>query len=258
MKQLKYCFVLLIVLCAVSAMAQAPSGTFGYGPFTNLWDATGSHTNSSVIDGLSNYQILFVTESAKGQIGGSFNDSIESGYIDIGATIAGKISVRRGVVGASLKMEDGTMTGAFNGIAKGSAVLTFNPSAGTISNVYKLELCELGHCSNFHGNVSILLPAGVNGDWTLDTAITNVVDKLGGTGTLTLSTGRFFNYKITGSYNTKSELAKLKLVGVTNTVGYAVGSSLSLTTTNAGAGEAAMTLTALKGKVLGQTLKFQQ
>jgi hypothetical protein len=61
---------------------------------------------------------------------------------------------------------------------------------------------------------------------------------------LTLSNGRALTYQIIGTYNTRGDVAKLKLLGQ----GDATGSSLSPTTQGT-----AMTLTALTGKVLGQT-----
>jgi hypothetical protein len=87
----------------------------------------------------------------------------------------------------------------------------------------------------------------MNGDWELGISVGANRNKLTGTGTLTLSNGRVLTYQIVGSYNTKSQLSKLKLVGE----GEAAGSSLSLTTHGAG-----MDLTALTGKVLGQPLKY--
>jgi hypothetical protein len=95
--------------------------------------------------------------------------------------------------------------------------------------------------------VPFSLPAGVTGDWILGIDIAATGNKLSGTGTLTLSNGRVFTNKIGGTYNTKSDVAKLKLLGQ----GDAVGTSLSLATQGT-----AMALTALTGKVLGRTLKF--
>jgi hypothetical protein len=253
MKYLKYSFVLLFVFCAVSATAQVPSGTFSY-VFTNtpLWDVTGSYTNSSTINGASNDQTVDITQTAKGQITGSFNDTIhdDGAVIDVGSSIAGKISVKGGVISASLKLEDGTMTGYYTGTAKGGAILTFDAFTLTITNDYKLTLCEKSKktkCNTYSGSAPFSVPAGVTGDWTLDTDITANGDKLSGTGTLTLSTGRAFTYKITGIYSTKSDAAKLILVGE----GDAIGTSLLLTTQGT-----TMTLTTLKGKVLGQTPTF--
>jgi hypothetical protein len=253
MKYLKYSFVLLFVFCAVSATAQVPSGTFSY-VFTNtpLWDVTGSYTNSSTINGASNHQIVDIIQAVKGQITGSFNDTIDDSgaVIDVGSSITGKISVKGGVISASLKMEDGTMTGYYTGTAKGGAILTFDASTLIINNDYKLTLCEKSKktvCKTYSGSAPFSVPAGVTGDWMLDTDITATGDKLSGTGTLTLSNGRAFTYKITGIYSTKSDAAKLILVGQ----GDAVGTSLLLTTQGTN-----MDLTALKGKVLGETPTF--
>jgi hypothetical protein len=84
----------------------------------------------------------------------------------------------------------------------------------------------------------------VTGDWALGTDIAATGNKLSGTGTLTLPTGRVLTNKIGGTDNTKSDVAKLKLLGQ----GDAVGTSLSLATQGT-----AVTLTALTGKVLGRT-----
>jgi hypothetical protein len=89
----------------------------------------------------------------------------------------------------------------------------------------------------------------MTGDWTLgiDTAANG--SKLTGTGTITLSNGRELGYQIIGSYSAKTQLAKLKLIGVSD----AAGTSLSLSAHGAG-----MDLVVLKGKVLGQKLSFSK
>ena len=61
---------------------------------------------------------------------------------------------------------------------------------------------------------------------------------------MTLDDDRTFTYQIIGTYTAKSGVSKLKLVGESD----AIGSSLSITTQGTN-----MDLTALKGKVLGQT-----
>jgi len=242
---------LLIGFRAVPARAQVPSGNFSYS-ITNspLWDPSGTYTNSSIVDGANVDQIADFTASAKGQINGTFDLTIDDGTLtfDVGSVIAGKMSEKGQIVGASVKMEDGTLTGSFTGTAKGSAVMTFDEATRTITNEYKLTLCakveRRNECKNFKGGVPFAVPMDVTGDWTLDIAITNVVNKLGGTGTLTLSTGRAFTYGITGSYKPTSEIASLKLLGQ----GDAVGSSLKITTIHG----TNMVLNSLSGKVLGQ------
>ena len=123
---------------------------------------------------------------------------------------------------------------------------SLDADALTVVSTGTINVCpEHSKCKSFSGTAIYALPAGMNGDWTLDTDIGSAGTKLTGTGTITLSNGRELGYQITGSYNSKSQSSKLKLVGE----GDAVGTSLSLTTQGAG-----MDLTALKAKVLGQTL----
>jgi hypothetical protein len=236
------------VLWGVSATAQeVPSGTFTY-VFTNLplWDTTGSYTNHISASGKSDTVIMDLTQSATGKITGTRTDSI-SGGSHVTMTITGKVTVKGGVTGAKVKMKGTVTADGYTGPATGKGTTTLDSSALTIEIVGSEKLCvntPIGKkCETFTADTTSALPAGLTGDWTLDTNIAADGDKLSGTGTLTLSTGRVLTYQITGSYSTTAEDAKLKLVGETD----AIGTSLSLTTHGT-----AMDLTALKGKVLGQ------
>jgi len=252
MKYLKYSLALLFAFCAVSATAQVPSGTFSY-VFTNtpLWDTTGSFTNNSTADTVV---ILDQQQSAKGLITGTLTEtyflSSADNFISSGP-ITAKGTVKSGVVGASLK-ESGTMTGVRSGVAftatyTGKGTATLDPTALTILVTGPIKECIGKQCQTTVVSVTYTLPADMTGNWTLDTDLTATGKKLSGTGTLTLSNDRSLTYLITGSYNTKSEVAKLKLVGQ----GDAVGTSFSLSTQGTN-----MVLTTLKGKVLGQTPKI--
>lgn len=248
---MKRYFILLILLGAVPAIAQVPSGTFSY-VFTNLplWDVTGSYTDDVSANGQTDTVIMDLTQSATGKLTGTRTDSIASGAY-VSTTVAGKVTVKHGVAGATVKMK-GTVTDlGYSGRATGKGTATLDPSALTLEVAGHEKLCvktPIGKkCENFSADTTYALPAGVTGDWTLDTDITATADKLSGTGTLTLSNGRDFIYRITGRYNTTSEAAKLKLKGQ----GDALGSSLSVTTQGTN-----MDLTALKGKVLGQKPVF--
>ena len=260
MKSLKQFLVILSVLGAVSATAAVPSGDFHY-VFTNdvpLWDVTGTYHLSGTSNGVSDTATFVITNAANGAITGTQTEVLNDGSITIDtfSKVTGKIGVKAGIPSAKLK-SSGTLTASdisasTTGTARGKATASVVESNLTVEIAFS-ETLKLNHVSGsekFSADVSASLPDGMTGDWTLDTSITNNVDKLGGTGTLTLSNGRTFTYQITGSYSDKKEVAKLKLVGARGSA--AAGTSLSLTTTNAGAGEAAMTLTTLKGKILGQ------
>jgi len=254
MKHLKCIFVLLIASCAVSAMAQVPSGSFSYS-FTNvpLWDISGSYTNDISTNDYTETLIIDLTVADGGAITGTRHDQITLGpdNADANGAITGKMSVKSGVAIGTFK-ETGTSTGVFDdeeftGTSRGASIAAVDASSFTIINVGEIEVCaeHIRHsgCKTFKGTGSAPLPADMDGHWTLDTTVTNNVDKLGGTATLTLSNGRTFPYMIVGTYATRTSLSKLNLVGT----GDATGTSLTVDTQGTN-----MVLVALRGKVLGQ------
>jgi hypothetical protein len=218
-----------------------------------LWDMSGAYTNIDTSSGTDTV-IVNLQQQARGQITGVRNETDVEGtdFAEGSGPATGKISVRAGTVGASLKY-----IGDFTGVSGGTAIsgnyrikelATIVPSSLTASFSDSMRVCRVGSkCVNSTQACSLPLPAGMTGDWTLDLNIVPDGTKLTGTGTLTLSNSRVLAYQITGSQNTRSQTSKLKLVGE----GDAIGTSLSLTTGGAG-----MNLTSLKGKVLGQSLKY--
>jgi hypothetical protein len=258
MKHLKSIFVLLIASCAVSAMAQVPSGSFSYS-FTNvpLWDISGSYTNDISTNGYTDAAIIDLTVAAGGAVTGTRQDQITLegvGTAEANGDITGKISVRSGVTIGTFK-ETGTSTGSvedvdFTGTTKGGSIAAVDASLLTIINIGEVEVCAVHEerlrrigCKTFKGTGSAPLPVGMDGHWTLDTTVTNSVDALSGSATLTLSNGRAFPYMVVGKYASRTSLSKLNLVGT----GDATGTSLTVDTQGTN-----MVLVALRGKVLGQ------
>ncbi|HUJ10946.1 MAG TPA: hypothetical protein VL171_13060 [Verrucomicrobiae bacterium] len=243
---------LLIVFSATPGVAQVPSGTFSY-IFTNLplWDISGSYTNDSSVNDATDHVIMNLTQSATGKITGTRTDSINGVGSANFTRLKGRVAVKHRVVGARVKMRGMFQAYAYRGLAVGTGNGTIDPSGLSIDISGHEKLCvntpRGTGCESFSADSTYALPATMNGDWTLDTDISANADKLSGTGTLTLSNGRVLNYKIKGTYNAGSDLAKLKLVGQ----GDAIGTSLSLTAQGAD-----MAVTVLKGKVLGQKPMF--
>jgi hypothetical protein len=249
---MKRFLVLLLVLCAVPAMAQVPSGQFTYA-FTNapLWDLSGVYTNNTDTNDMV---ISTINCRANGQIAGSRVELYVNGADNAAGTgaISGKTSIKTGQPQAAL-VSVGELSGVQGGAdylatfsSKGSAVL--NAPLLTIFTEETIRDCVVhGQCVTETQHYSIALPQGMNGDWILASDVAANGNKLTGTGTITLSNGRILSYQIIGSYNTKSQIAKLKLIGQ----GDAKGTSLSLTTQGTG-----MDLVTLKGKVLGQKPAF--
>jgi hypothetical protein len=247
MKHMKHLFVLLFAFCAVSATAQVvPSGHFSYS-FTNppLWDVTGTYSLNGTSNGVTDNATFVITNAASGQITGTQTETLSDGSItlNVSSAVSGKLSVKAGAVAASLK-STGTFSGTFSGTAKGKSTETIVSSNLTIAANVSEALIIPGHGSRkFSATATASLPGGMDGDWSLDTDITTNGTKLAGTGTLTLSNDRTLTYLISGTYNTQTEVAKLKLTGQ----GAALKTSFSLSTQGTN-----MVLTAIKGKVLGQ------
>ena len=245
---MKRLLVLLLVFCAVPAIAQVPSGQFTYA-FTNspLWDSSGVYTNNTDVNDVV---ISTIDCQANGKITGSRVEQYVNGADNAAGTgaISGKASIKAGQLQARL-VSVGELSGVQGGgdylatfSSKGTPVL--DASLLTIVTEETIRDCVVhGQCVTSTQRYSITLPQGMNGSWTLASDIATNGNKLTGTGTITLSNGRILSYQIIGSYNTKNQIAKLKFIGE----GDAKGTSLSLTTQGMG-----MNLVTLKGKVLGQ------
>ena len=245
MRYMKHVLGFLILLCAVPAMAQVPSGTFTY-VFTNLplWDVTGTYAVSGTTNGVTDNATFVITNAASGKITGTQAEIINDGsvVVDVSSTVSGKISIKAGAVVSSLRSK-GTFTGTVSGKASGKSTETIDASTtGIVANVSE-RLSSHGKSVKFSATTTAPLPAGMTGDWTLVTDITASGTKLSGTGTVTLSNGRALPYQITGNFSTRTEDAKLRLKGQ----GDALGSSIAMTTSGTN-----MDLTVLKGKILGQ------
>ena len=250
MKHMKHFFVLLFACCAVSASAQVPFGTFSY-VFTNapLWDASGSYSLTGTSNGITDHATFVISNAANGLVTGTTTETINDGSltVHVASTVTGKISIKAGVAGASLK-SSGTLTvSGVDGTAKGKSTVTIDPDAlELVAHVTETLTIHGRGSDKFSASATAPLPAGMDGDWALDTDITSTNhNKLAGTGTLTLSNGRALVFALTGSYSPKNGVGKLKLAGAKGSD--AGGASLTLTTDGTN-----MVLTVLKGKVLGQ------
>ncbi|MGD0059995.1 MAG: hypothetical protein ABSD58_11310 [Verrucomicrobiia bacterium] len=244
-------FAVVLAAWTTAGIAQVPSGQFNYA-FTNtpLVDISGSLTNNTV----TNVFVLTVQAASNGKLTGTVTDvySNDNVYFDGGGDVTGSTSQKGGnlvfpiVLSATYYGVDDGVSFVENETFRGNCTITLSPPIFALAGI-KRDCIVGGSCETTPEDAGLLLPDDVTGDWTLETDISAEGKKLSGTGTLTLSNGRTFTYQITGSYNTRSQVAKLKLVGE----GDATGTSLSLTTEGTG-----MELTALKGKVLGQTPTF--
>ena len=245
-------FLLLFLVSAGSALAVAPSGNFNY-PFTNLplWDLSGQYTNATTANDLI---VTELQQAANGRISGIRSELYTNGADQgVGAAyILGTFVESPTTVGSRFHW-NGTYSGTSRGIAFVSTIraresFTIVPATFTVTDRYCERQCVVGgHCMTTTNTITFPLPAGMDGNWTLNVKTIGVANTLTGTATLTLSTGRTLTYQLRGRYASRSQNGVLVLTGRNN----AVGSFLVLRTQGAN-----LSLVKLYGRVLGQRLSW--
>jgi len=245
-------FLLLFLVSAGSALAVAPSGNFNY-PFTNLplWDLSGQYTNATTANDLI---VTELQQAANGRISGIRSELYTNGADQgVGAAyILGTFVASPTTVGSRFHW-NGTYSGTSRGIAFVSTIraresFTIVPATFTVTDRYCERQCVVGgHCMTTTNTITFPLPAGMDGNWTLNVKTIGVANTLTGTATLTLSTGRTLTYQLRGRYASRSQNGVLVLTGRNN----AVGSFLVLRTQGAN-----LSLVKLYGRVLGQRLSW--
>jgi hypothetical protein len=90
------------------------------------------------------------------------------------------------------------------------------------------------------------LPPGVDGSWSANLTVIPL-NKLSGTGSISLPNGRVLQGLISGSFSTRSGISKIKLTGTGGDKGF----SVTFTTTE---GEEGLQLETVRGRILGQSV----
>jgi len=243
--------------------AAIPTGTFVYAATTfassPLWDVTGTYTFDYVEGTDSDDSTVVITNSsATGVLTGTRTDTIIATVqgtplnLTASSKVTGQLTVTHSGATIGVFSSSGTVSGSgVVGTIKGQGVAAIIASNLTVAVVGSQTVS--GHIGHHSGTVKVSgtatnsLPAGMTGEWSLTVISTNV-DKVEGTGIITLSNRRALTNALSGSYDSAKGTASLKLTGE----GDAKGASLLLTTTNG----AALDLDTLSGKVLGQTPKY--
>jgi hypothetical protein len=260
----RFALALLLFLPLHLCLAQAPSGivSFDFDNTTSpVWDLSGTLIFQQTMIGAASQEspLAFgveVTQDARGQLTGSGatlvtvgnNDSVAAQY-----TVRGKVSGGGGrTVRASIdvfligedivagintpfkikvhyNLEASTEDLAFVGRASGNAVFRELSSA------------------RIRSEVSVAAPGSLDGSWT---AQMNIIPlrKLGGSGSIILSSGRVLPTHLSGSYSGSSAIANVKLVGVDEGAG--VSANVKFISSEDG-----IELQSIKGKILGQTVR---
>jgi hypothetical protein len=250
----------LAAFSAVANFAASPLGTFVYDfSVTNapVWDLSGPLELNQQIIGVAGSGIqlsvpVTMDQSIKGRLDGSgFTTlTVDTNVITGRYRVEGKVYTAASKTKVKLTVR-----------ASGRDVIAGVTNTFKIVLVYKLELDPetqqltgtVRGTARFsqlrggrvHQDVTVALPAGNDGSWTL-TLDLNSTTPPGGNAEITLPNGRFLPYAVRGKYSSSTDSTKLTLSGFGNSRGSKL--TLRVAGTNA-------LLTELRGRVFGQKLK---
>lgn len=258
--KLTWLFLSLFLALALPLAARAQSESTIYLQVDNsvpIWDLSGSYNLTATLDGAGGAPVpvsltVDLTTDGRGHWSGQGTNffAVGSEVLYGSYTASGKITNARGVTQASLTVR-----------AKGIATVAGRSTKFRITAVYsdleadpetgnlygtaraKASFSGQGSARGSH-DVTIPLPAGMDGTWTLAVSIFPL-KPITGTATVTLSNGRVLPFMVNGNYSQKFGADKLKLKGTDA----AKGSKLQVLTDE-------VSILNVDGKVLGQNVQY--
>lgn len=223
----------------------------------SLWDISGTY--SETIDGMTMDYTISVDPSGKIIGTGSMTMDNNLGDLDMDFTFSGTVKTSGTVTRVDL-----SITMKASGVAEGypftlkmavKEKLEIDSDTrmmvGTMSG--KISISVKGYGSESMKidptDVALELPFDMDGSWELVINSSAVGTKIAGTGAIILSNGSTYGFSVNGSYNASSDISKIALKGG------AANKSMTVSIEAICAGPA-ITPRKLKGKALGQSLKF--
>lgn len=252
----------ILMLLPALAYAGAPSGHyenhFDRQPY-GVWDLSGTYHNGMYLggvldEGLFNFTLV---QDDKGKISGLGTVSGSQDGYDANASFSasGSIKSKGNATTAVLKtILAGTVTENYTEYnATGKVKLTgqIDTPTSLLRGSIRGKVCAIGKgCKSVGETAELSLPLGANGDWDLSMDITNVDGKkLTGTAMAVVKNGDGANRDVpltlTGRYNGSTDLAKLSLKGS--------GGGFTIQAMATGG---TLTIQTMKGKLLGQAVKY--
>jgi len=230
-------FVVLAVIATVAlpivSRGEAPSGFVSFDFSTNdvaVYDLSGSLQFDQTMIGAGQSEIglsygINVTEDVRGFITGSGTTAVNAGdnFVAADYVARGRISRRGGFTRVSLTVRlrgndaFGGITTPFNIVISYSLVVS--PETGTLEGTARGRgsFGPLGS-TRIHSDVSIPLPNGADGSWSLQMNLVSF-NRLGGTATVVLSNGRVLSFNINGRFSSALDRSTVRLIGVGNSRG---------------------------------------
>jgi hypothetical protein len=253
------CLAGLLLLAPAALRAEMASGSCDVpvDATLKLWDISGTYHED--LDGVT--MDYTVNVDAAGKISGTGTASMSDGVDTLTATFTGTGTMRSAGsavrVNMTLKMSgSGYVSGYYatfkaNVNEKLELDTTNHLMVGTASGSLSVRVPGLGGRSiRLPPAESVTdLPEDMNGSLGLALNVTTNRTRYAGTGTLSLSNGKDIALGATGSYQARTDKSTLTLKGVG--LDRALSLNLATTCTNA-----QLCVQSLKGKALGQTLRF--
>ena len=257
-------FVALFVLSFRFCFAQVPSGAVNFSfaaADAPIWDLTGTLQVNQMMLGAGGQNVplsfsINITHDARGRLRGSGLDegitilSINNLSVAANYTVTGKVSGGGAATRVSLVVR-----------LTGEDTIAAITTPFTIVITYNLQIQEGALVGKSRGsarfkklggggrindpNISLPLPAGMDGSWSADMNIVPL-DKFGGSGSIILSNGRALPASLSGSFSRQSLVSTVKISGINE----AKGSSVTVRFL-----DGADAPQSLRGSILGQTLR---
>jgi hypothetical protein len=262
-KMTRLLFVAISVLSLPLCWAQAPSGTVTLpidSTTTPVWDLSGDLAVNQPMKGAGGTIIpmsfgVSLLHDANGRLRGSGltqlaigEDVIASDYTVTGSVSGGGDTTR---VSLTVKLTGQDVIASVDTPFKITITyhLTVDPATlsltGTSSGNAKFNKLKGG--GSINSDVSIPLPAGSDGSWTVQMEILPLTS-LAGSGSFVFAT-RSLPTGLSGSFSKSSNVTKVKLTGINEGKGSTLNLNLSTTA------DGTVDIQSLKGKVLGQSVK---
>jgi hypothetical protein len=264
-------FVFALVFLPCVATAAMPSGSLQInvtGPTNHIWDASSIHELQHLDFEISdqNTEISFAApfvQTGAGKLVGTGLTQLEVDSPVFVGTITDAVYKASGSVTSSKGIARLTFSGTAKGPAEAAGKtriltgtlavkVTINSLLESASGVYTSAGAASGYGSikevgTLDFNWTDVVNSMGNGSWSLSMQLTNdLVKKIGGTATVTLSSGAQYDFTVKGAYKLKTDTSLLVLSATSSSK----GSSLKVNLTGS-------TISALQGKVSGQAIKWK-
>ena len=230
-----------------------------------VWDLSGNPVLEQTLIGTADietplaFQAVSLMHDSKGKLSGSGdtilnvgNDFVAAQYTLNGKVSGGGNSVNRASFNVRLTGED-VIAGVITRFSikiryeleADAGELVFVGTARGNANFTGLS------SSKIRSDVTMQLPAGMDGSWTLNMNIIPL-NKLSGSAEMVLSNGRVLPATLNGSFSSSTGVSKLKIKGV----GAGAGSNVSLRLfESVEEEEPVLAIEKLEGKILGQKVR---